>query len=151
MLKLPAIFFDLGLAWILVLFTKKLVPNKKNLRLLIASLILFNPVFIYNSSLWGQIDVIHLFFVLVSIYLLLFTKRNILSGVFFVLSLLVKPTNLVFIPIYRIMFLNKYGLLKTIKTIIISNLIFLVFFKPFLIKFDLSAPYFIYWQKIISA
>jgi len=151
MLKLPAILADLGLTWILVLFTRKIIPKTKKFDLLVASLILFNPVFINNSSLWGQIDVIPLFFIMVSFYFLLFTKKNILSGVFFTLSLLVKPTTLVFLPVYLVVFLQRYGWFNVVKTIIVSNLVFWLAFLPFLKKFNLLTPYYIYSEKILAA
>lgn len=151
MLKLPAILSDLGLALITVFFVNRLAPKKKELKLLIPALVLFNPVFIYNSSIWGQIDVIPLFFVITSIYLLLFTNKNIWSGVFFVLSLLVKPTTLLFIPVYGLFFIKKFGIKKLIITLLICNLVFWLSFLPFLKEVNFLIPYSIYWQKIISA
>ena len=88
---------------------------------------------------------------MISFYFLLFTKKNNWSGVFFTLSLLVKPTSLVFFPVYGLIFLKKFGWRKSIKTLLISNLVFWLSFLPFLKRSDLLAPYFIYWQKIISA
>ena len=149
MLKLPAILSDIGLAWIMTLFTKKIYP-KRNLSLLAVSLILFNPVFIYNSSLWGQIDSIPLFFVMVSIYFLLFSRKNILSGVFFILGLLVKPTVLVFLPVYGLIFLKKFGFYKTTRAILVSILVFWLLFLPFLKKISLSESLLIYWRDIVS-
>ncbi len=151
MLKLPAILSDLGLAWISVLFTRKMMKKTNRTDLLTASLFLFNPAFIYNSSLWGQIDVIPLFFAALSIYLLLFTKKSTLSGITFALSLLVKPTTLILLPVYAIVFFRKFGLKNIIKTFIISNLVFWFAFLPFLRKIDFLTPYFIYFEKIMAA
>lgn len=151
MLKLPAIISDLGLAWMITLFTRKIISKKPNIVLIAASLILFNPAFIYNSSLWGQIDVIPLFFVMVSVYLLLFTRKNILSGIFFTLSILVKPTTLVFLPVYGLIFIKKFGWWESLKALFFADLIFWLSFLPFLGKINLLFPYQIYWEKIISA
>lgn len=151
MLKLPAIFADLGTAWLCYLFAKKISPKAKRLQLLIASLILFNPAFFYNSSYWGQIDIIPIFFVLASYYFLIYSKRHILSGILFTLALLVKPTAFVYFPIYIIFFINKNGFANFLKTLLIGNIIFIISFIPFLDKFSLTAPYIIYSEKILAA
>jgi len=156
MLKLPAIIADLGLAFMLTLFIEKINLNKNhkkknNLKLFVASLILFNPVFIYNSSIWGQIDSIPLLFLIVSVYFLLFSNKDILSGMLFVLSLLVKPTTVIFIPVYGIVFINRFGLLKSLRTLFFLDLLFLLSFFPFIGKIDLFLPYKIYWNNIVLA
>ena len=102
--KIPAIIFDLILAYILYLFAKRLFPKNNNRHLLAVSLILFNPMIFYVSSLWGQIEAIVLSFFLIAIYLLVFFKKPILSSVFFVLSFLVKPVIIIFLPIYLVYF-----------------------------------------------
>lgn len=151
MLKLPAIFVDLGLAYLFYIFAKKLIPQNKKLRLFIPSLILFNPAFFYNSAYWGQIDVIPIFLVLVSYYFLVFSERYILSGIFFTLALLVKPTAFVYLPIYIFFFIKKFGSFKFIKTLVISNILFIVSFMPFLERLDLLTPYSIYQTQILEA
>ena len=96
LMKIPAILADLGIAFLVFLFAKKIIPKNKKNQIIAVSLILFNPAFIFNSGLWGQIDSIPIFFVLSSIYFLLYTKRSIVSTVLLTLALLIKPTVLVF-------------------------------------------------------
>src|SRR3990167_6171654 len=62
MLKLPSIFTDLGLAWLVFKFTKEITDSKK--AELATIIFLFNPVVLYNSSIWGQTDSIINFFAL---------------------------------------------------------------------------------------
>ena len=152
MMKLPAVLSDLGVAWLCYLIAKKILPKNKKLHLLIPSFILFNPAFFYNSALWGQIDVIPIFFVLFSFCLLLFSKRYLLSGLIFTLALLVKPTAFVYLPFYIIFFIYKYSLINFFKTFLIANFIFLISFFPYLKNLtNLLLPYSIYSEKILAA
>ncbi len=151
-MKLPGIFSDLGIAWVCFLFAKKIITSNQLASKLVTTFVLFNPAFFFNSALWGQIDSIPIFFVLLSIYFLLFTKRFIFSGIFFVLALLVKPTALVFLPLYFIFFIRKYSLANFLKTFLVGNFIFFVSFFPFLKNLNnLLLPYSIYSEKILAA
>ncbi|MEK7109863.1 MAG: hypothetical protein AAB876_01430 [Patescibacteria group bacterium] len=148
--KIPAILFDLILAYLCYLFAKKLYPKDKQKHILIISLILFNPIFIYVSSLWGQIESIALSFLLISIYLLVFSKKPIISFVFFVLSFLVKPVIIIFSPVYLIYFLKNYGWKKLFFSLIIGNLVFWLSFLPFYKYGNIfTYPYITYFNKII--
>jgi len=148
--KIPAIIFDLILAYSCYLFAKKLFPKDKQKHILAASLILFNPMFFYISGLWGQIEAIVLSFFLISVYLLVFSKKPVLSFVFFVLSFLVKPVIIIFLPIYLIYFFKKYGWKNILYSSIIGNLIFWLFFLPFYKNGNIFIyPYMTYFNKII--
>jgi len=147
--KIPAIIFDLILAYLCYLFAKKLFPKDKQKHILIVSLILFNPIFIYVSSLWGQIETIVLSFLLISIYLLIYSKKPIISFVFFVLSFLVKPVVIIFSPIYLIYFWKNYGIKKLILSGLIGNIIFWISFFPFYKTGNIFLyPYITYINKI---
>ena len=154
MMKIPAIIADFGIVWLISLFIKKIKFSKAAARralLLGTSLILFNPAFFYNSAYWGQIDLIPIFFVLTSVYLLLYKKNYILSGIFFTLGLLIKPTPIVYLPIYLFIFLAG-GFKKTLMTFVASAIVFITAFAPFLGKaYDLFSPFKIYFEKIIQA
>lgn len=148
--KIPAIIFDLILAYLCYLFAKKLFPKDKQKHILAVSLILFNPMFFYISGLWGQIEAIVLSFFLISVYLLIFSKKPVLSFVFFVLSFLVKPVIIIFLPIYIIYFFKKYRWKAIIHSLIIGNLIFWLSFLPFYKSGNIFIyPYTTYFNKII--
>lgn len=152
MLKLPAIFADLGIAWICLLFATKLIPKNLKVQKLTAIFILFNPVFFFTSALWGQIDAIPLFFVAWSMYLLLYTKRYALSAAFFTFALLFKPTALVFVPLYLFIFFRSYSFYQCIKALFLALLISYASFIPFLKNLqDPFIPFSIYLEKIIAA
>ena len=146
LMKVPAILADLGIAFLIFLFAKKIIPKDKKNQIIAISLILFNPAFIFNSALWGQIDSIPIFFVMLSAYYLLYTKRDIVSSILFTLALLVKPTALIFLPVYIILFIQKFGIKKSIINLFITNIIFCLFFLPFTFS-----PYKTYLNKILAA
>lgn len=94
-------------------------------------LILFNPVFIFNSALWGQIDVLPVFFTLLGIYSLLYHKNYFLPAFWFIISLLIKPTMLIVLPLFIFLYVKKYGVKKSLISLLISNVIFWISFLPF--------------------
>ncbi|EKE15100.1 MAG: integral membrane protein-like protein [uncultured bacterium] len=146
LMKLPAILADLGIALLVYVFAKKIVPRNIKTQIICVSLILFNPAFIYNSALWGQIDSIPIFFVMLSVYYLLYTKQNIISSILFTLALLIKPTVLIFLPVYIFLFIQKFGIKKSILNLFVVNIIFYLFFLPFTLS-----PYKTYLDKILGA
>lgn len=150
--KIPSILADFGTLYFIYLFIKKIAPKNIKFQLILLTLFLFNPIIFYNSAFWGQIDIIPIFLVLWSFYMLIYSKKYFISGILFMLSLLVKPTSLVFLPFYFIFFIYKYGWSNFIKTLLVSNILFLFSFAPFLKNpVDLSSSYKIYFEKIISA
>ena len=65
MVKLPFIFADIGLAFLIYKIVNKFRPSVAKLA---ALFFLFNPIVIYNSTIWGQTDsLINLLAVLVFI------------------------------------------------------------------------------------
>lgn len=95
-LKLPSILAEIGLG----IFVYKLISNKsKSWATLATILILLNPAFIFNSSIWGQIDGLLSLLMIVSIYYLS-QKKLIYSSIFFGLSFLVKPQAIVLLPVF---------------------------------------------------
>lgn len=95
LVKLPSMFADLGIAWLIYRFLKQ---KKNKLAFLLSAVWLFNPVSWYNSSIWGQTDSIVNFLGLAGIMFLL-EKRLIYFFVFFTMSLLFKGSLSLFIPI----------------------------------------------------
>lgn len=149
-LKIPAIFADLGIALLVFLFIKKLVKEKSARWPLIgASLILFNPAFFYNSSYWGQIESVPLFFVLLSFYLLLFSQRHIWPAVLFTLALLVKQTSIVFVPLFALVYFLRLGFIRSVKGLLSSAAVFWLAFLPFYKTGNIfTFPFSTYWDKI---
>ncbi len=111
LLKLPAIFADIGIAYLIYNFLIKLgYPKKAKLG---AALFLFNPVIWYNSSVWGQTDSIINFFFLLALWFL-FNNRPVFSLFSVLSSVYVKVSLAIFSPIFLVLFLNKKFSLKQV-------------------------------------
>jgi Gpi18-like mannosyltransferase len=123
LVKLPSIFADLGIAYIIY----------KKVGFKFALLWLLNPITWYNSSIWGQTDSIVNLLGLISIIALL-NKKLIPSILFFVLSILFKGSLMIFLPILLIVWiLQKHNLRQWVKAILISGLAIIlttVWFHP---------------------
>jgi dolichyl-phosphate-mannose-protein mannosyltransferase len=122
LLKLPGILADLGIGYLIYKITKKKW---------IAVLWLFNPVIWYNSALWGQYDSVINFLAILSFYLLL--KRKLSYAVLaFALSLYIKASLLIFLPIFAIVAIRqKYKLSKYLLSLFISMLVIVLLSLPF--------------------
>ena len=129
-LKLPIILADLGIAFMVFLFAKKMLGLPSRISILASSLILFNPAFFYNSALWGQIDALPLFFVLASFYFLFFSNK-LYALPFFALALLSKQTAVVFLPVFVFYFLRNFNAQTLIKGILGALVLFWLAFLPF--------------------
>lgn len=149
-LKIPSMFADIGIAAVIFLFTRRMDKKKDSYWLLVApSLILFNPAFFYNSTYWGQIEAIPLFFVLLAFYFLIYSNRFLLSSVFFTLAVLSKQTTAVFFPVFVVYFFLKFGFKNSLKSLFLSTIVFWLMFLPFYKSGNiLIYPFTTYWNKI---
>lgn len=99
LLKLPYLFFDLGIAALLFTLAKFVGANHDSPEqpLKFVSLWLFSPIAIYVTSMFGQFDVIPTFFVILSLFLLY--KKHYFSSVFVLgISSIFKLFPLYFLP-----------------------------------------------------
>ncbi|MDD2482719.1 MAG: hypothetical protein PHE32_02575 [Candidatus Shapirobacteria bacterium] len=118
LLKFPMIIFD-----ILIIYTSfkfiKIQFNEKKAKI-IAIILTFYPPMIYNSSVWGSGDSIVNFFALLSVYFA-WQKKYIYSSLFFIISVLYKPSLLIWAPILLVCFLkNKIKIRELMVTIFFS-------------------------------
>jgi len=147
--KLPAILADLGISYLLYLTVKRLKDKKT--AIVAALVFLLNPVIWYNSSLWGQYDSVISFLVLLSFYLLVFKNNLWLATAAFALSIYVKISLAIFIPVFLIVaikkkFRPKTYLISTAATLLMITLITL----PFSDKFPLFWLYELYVDKVLQ-
>jgi len=149
-IKVPAIIADLGIAYFIYLFAKKLIKSKKSsLPLWATSLVLFNPAFFYNSSYWGQTEALPLVFLLAAFYLMLYSEQYLLSAILMISSLLSKQIVIVFVPLYFLVFLSKFGPIKTVKGLLVSVIFFILIFLPFNKNANfIIYPFITFWNKI---
>lgn len=152
-LKIPSMFADIGIAFIIFLFTKKFTKLRKSYWLFLApALVLFNPAFFYNSAYWGQMEAIPLFFILLAFYLLIYSDKFLWSSVFFTFAVLSKQTAVVFVLVFIVFFFRKFGFKNSLKSLFLSIMTFWLMFLPFYKSGNiLIYPFTTYWSKIQTA
>ena len=124
-MKLPAILADLGIGYSIFKLTKKKF---------FVFLYLFNPAVIYVSSVWGQIESLPIFFLLLSFFLL--PKRYYLSHVAFVLAILSKQTALWLLPVYLIIWYKHGGFAALLRGLTLQAVIFIALYFPFTLSLN---------------
>ncbi len=105
LVKLPAIFADLGVGALLYALARRFTDEKRSL--FVAALYVLNPAVIYISAAWGQVDAIAGGLALLAAYLLLRsddeaqpTASIIFAWLALAASLLIKPQAAVVIPFF---------------------------------------------------
>ncbi|MBI4127797.1 MAG: hypothetical protein HY459_01870, partial [Parcubacteria group bacterium] len=86
--KLPAMLADIGIMWIGYRILRPYVSMKQ--AFVAVALIGFNPALIANSTLWGQVDSLNTFFIVLTLWYAL-TKSKVKTGVGLALATVVKP------------------------------------------------------------
>lgn len=134
-LKLPAIFAEVSLGILIY----KLVAKKATIKLanLSAALVLLNPAFIFNSSVWGQVDGLLTLFMVLSVYYL---NKNqlVLSSLNFALALLIKPQALFLLPVYFLFIIKNFNFKNLIKLFAPGILFAISFSLPFFLNKPLT-------------
>lgn len=124
MVKIPGILADLGIAWLLYKYSK---------RWWIAAVWLVNPISWYNSAIWGQTDALVNLLGLAAVLALL-NKKLVRSVIFFVLSVLYKPSLVIFAPILLFVAIKqKYHLgkwLDSVIAVLVCTFVVSVWFHP---------------------
>jgi hypothetical protein len=101
-IKFIAILADLLTAVVIYLMLKKDSVQKA---FLLATLYLFSPFSFYISALWGQYDQLSFLFLLLSVWALI--KKNVFLAPFLLMiSVSMKPTSLIFIPLFAWIYLS---------------------------------------------
>lgn len=113
LLKMPAIMADLALSYLVYQqVNKSNLPKKWSLIVLL--LMIFNPMMVFNSSIWGQIDSI-LTLAMFGAITLLDQKRYIASSIVYGLAILIKPQAIAIGPIYLLYLIKQRRLGLTWK------------------------------------
>jgi len=104
--KLWGILADLFAAFIAYKLINKIL-RKPKIAVWAAILVLFNPVAIFESTIWGQTDMFASLFALLSF--LVFNKRlgKLFSPLLFTVGISLKPTILVLFPFYLVFVLRE--------------------------------------------
>lgn len=129
--KLPAILSDVAVAVLIYLILKKISSVK--LGLITALLYLLNPVALVNSTFWGQIEGVMMFFLLLSVYFLL-SKNITFSAIALGAAQTIKPVALIAIPlilIYIYFVLTKKSIHKLLLYLATFIATIVLIFIPF--------------------
>ena len=129
-LKLPAILADIGIGYLIYRLTKKK---------LLAAIYLFNPAVFYISAVWGQIESLPIFFLILSFFLI--PRRYYLSHLAFVLAVLSKQTALWLLPIFLIAWLKQSDLKTLLQGLALQAVIFFLLYLPFALPQAAIASY----------
>jgi Gpi18-like mannosyltransferase len=128
LLKLPSILSDLALA--LVLYRLAEPRLKKGGAVLIAYACAFNPVFILDSSAWGQVDSFFTLLILIALHKLV-GKRIVESTLFFALATLMKPQSLFFLPILLFVYAKRRNLKEFLWSVLVGLVTVVILVVPF--------------------
>lgn len=100
--KLPAIIADIVTGYLIYDVLRK----RKRVAFIAAAMFLFNPAVIYNSTLWGQVDILTALAAFLAIYSV---RRYAASSVFLALGTMVKPQAIMAAPvIFALSLRNKW-------------------------------------------
>lgn len=150
LVKLPAIFADLGCAYIVYRLAWKQWSERTALWL--AALMAFNPMAIVDSAVWGQMDSVLALLTLWCLYLYVKDKKPFCAAVF-VLGVLVKPQMLMFGPLLAVAYIKdivhapKKGLRELALSICFGIGTLVLVALPFTLK---QNPLWL-WEKYTSA
>lgn len=119
--------------------------------LIIFSLILFHPILVFTNAVWGQNDLLATTFTYTA-FLVLFTKQRKISSLIFTLGILFKPTTIILLPFFGILYIYlNFKNAPNIKTILVPLILSLVIiylsFLPFIPK---DRPHLQYIESILK-
>jgi Gpi18-like mannosyltransferase len=127
-IKLVPTLFDLAITTLIFVFVKKSIDFK--LAIVAATLYAFNPAVIFNAAVWGQIDAIYTFFLLVSLISAIESKPK-LSAVSLAVGILTKPQGIALAPLIAFLIFKKNGLKNLLYSMIVFTIIVFVVILPF--------------------
>lgn len=131
MVKLPFILADIGLGFLIYKIVKKIKPKFATIA---AAIFLFNPVLIYNSTIWGQTDPLINLLAISGIYFT-FQKKYFWGIWLFLLGFLFKMSLIIYLPIFGLLLLKR---IKDYKKFILPLISFIIFIYLLAIPFRLD-------------
>lgn len=128
-IKLPAILADLSIAATIFFILKRVRGVKEGL--LAALLFVVHPAVWFDSTVWGQTDVLFSLFAFFTV-LALATERLWLAGALAALSLLTKVQVIMFFPLFAVLALRFP--LRLYKPVIAGSAVIAALFLPFALE-----------------
>ena len=142
-LKKLVIILPSALSYIffIVICSKLLIKryNSKIFSFIILLFITFNPAFIEDCIIQGQIDILPVFFVILSILTLINNKYPKLSLPFFTVGILIKFQMIAFFPVIAGMLLNKNYRRFLLPNILLSIIVVCIVLFPYYLVGNLSS------------
>jgi Gpi18-like mannosyltransferase len=114
-IKLLPSLFDVGTSFLIFVFVRKRLDFK--VALLATALYAFNPAVIFNAAVWGQLDAIYTFLLVLSVMLALASKPE-LSAVAFTLGILTKPQSIALLPLIAFLVFRKNGWRRLLTSVL---------------------------------
>jgi len=127
-IKLLPSLFDVATSFLIFVFVRKRLDFK--VALLATALYAFNPAVIFNAAVWGQLDAIYTFFLVLSVMLALASKPE-LSAVTFTLGILTKPQSIALLPLIAFLVFRKNGWRRLLTSVLAGAATVFVVILPF--------------------
>lgn len=112
LLKIPSIIADLVLSYFI--YKQLLTTSSRKIAFYGLIFCIFNPVLIFNASIWGAFDGLLTLFLFLSIYYLA-QKKLISSSVYFAIALLIKPQAIAIAPVFGLFLLKNFSISNVLK------------------------------------
>ncbi len=139
LVKLPFILADLGIGYLIYKTVLELKDSK--IASIAASFFLFNPVLIYNSTIWGQTDSLINLLALLGFYLV-FKKKYLPGIILFLSTFLFKLSLIIYLPIFGLFLLKR---IQDWKKFILPILFFILFIFCLAIPFTFDGKNSFQW------
>ncbi len=127
-IKLLPNIFDTATAFLIFVFVRRRLSFES--AFLATALYAFNPAVVFNAAVWGQLDAIYTFFLLLSLMLALASKPE-LSAVIFSLGILTKPQSVALLPLIAFMIFKKNGWRRLLTSFLAGASALFVVIIPF--------------------
>lgn len=124
---------------ILVYMILRRLGTSVNGALVSSSLLIFNPAVWFTMSIWGQIETVAIFFILVSLWLAE-GGRALLAWVFLALAVLTKPQMVVIAPVIAVVYLRRFPFWRTIVAAAWAVVVGFAIVAPLAIAISPSIP-----------
>ena len=145
LIKLPSILADLITTYMLFKLSIRYLSKKWGL--VIVGIYILNPVIIFNSSIWGQIDSFFTMFIILGI-LLLKDDNIIIASIVFTAAVLLKPQGIIFLPILLFELIRNRKIKTFVLSFIFALATFILIILPFSFNQDLLWIFKLYIKTI---
>ncbi len=131
MIKSPANIIDIITSFLIFMIVKKYTEFRTALLIMLSYL--FNPAIIYNSAIWGQVDSVNTFFILLAL-MFMESEKSELAGASMAVAILTKPQSLLLLPLIVILLVKSQKPFRIVRASIVSIAVFISLTLPFYLK-----------------